>query len=57
LAGPDRGVAAGAMPAASLRLGRAVLGAVIVALAAGTVIGGWQETNRYAADTRRVSPA
>ena len=38
----------------AVRLGRAVLGAVIVALAAGTVIGGWQETNRYAADTRRA---
>ncbi len=38
----------------AVRLGRAVLGAVIVALAAGTVIGGWQETNRYATDTRRA---
>ncbi|MCF4128733.1 hybrid sensor histidine kinase/response regulator [Methylobacterium sp. SyP6R] len=35
------------------RLSRVVLGAVIVALAAGTLIGAWQETNRYAADTRR----
>ncbi|WP_279359231.1 hybrid sensor histidine kinase/response regulator [Methylobacterium indicum] len=48
-AGPARGARS-----LAVRLGRAVLGAVIVALAAGTVIGGWQETNRYAADTRRA---
>lgn len=43
------------MPARSLatRLGRVVLGAVIVALAAGTTIGAWHETDRYASDTRR----
>ncbi|AWN48937.1 hybrid sensor histidine kinase/response regulator [Methylobacterium terrae] len=51
-------VAAPAAPArasASLavRLGRAVLGAVIVALAAGTAIGAWSEVNLYGADTRR----
>ncbi|MGX7707220.1 ATP-binding protein [Methylobacterium sp. Gmos1] len=43
-------------PARSLaaRLGRAVLGAVVVALAAGTALGAWSEVNRYAADTRRA---
>ncbi|KMO37556.1 ATPase [Methylobacterium variabile] len=43
-------------PAGSLaaRLGRAVLGAVVVALAAGTAIGAWHEVDRYAADTRRA---
>ncbi len=35
------------------RLGRVVLGAVVVALAAGTAIGVWHETDRYASDTRR----
>jgi signal transduction histidine kinase/DNA-binding NarL/FixJ family response regulator/HPt (histidine-containing phosphotransfer) domain-containing protein len=45
-----------ARPARSLaaRLGRAVLGAVVVALAAGTALGAWSEVNRYAADTRRA---
>ncbi|WP_245447407.1 hybrid sensor histidine kinase/response regulator [Methylobacterium sp. 17Sr1-1] len=43
-------------PARSLaaRLGRAVLGAVMVALAAGTALGAWSEVDRYAADTRRA---
>ncbi|PIK69133.1 hybrid sensor histidine kinase/response regulator [Methylobacterium frigidaeris] len=43
-------------PARSLaaRLGRAVLGAVIVALAAAAALGAWSEVGRYAADTRRA---
>ncbi|MET7246153.1 ATP-binding protein [Methylobacterium sp. EM32] len=47
---------ASSRPARSLaaRLGRAVLGAVMVALAAGTALGAWSEVDRYAADTRRA---
>nr|WP_312892299.1 ATP-binding protein [Methylobacterium sp. DB0501] len=48
---PEPARAAGSLAA---RLGRAVLGAVMVALAAGTALGAWSEINRYAVDTRQA---
>ncbi|TGD95815.1 hybrid sensor histidine kinase/response regulator [Methylobacterium nonmethylotrophicum] len=53
-AGTAAGVARKAAGSLANRLGRAVLGAVIVALASGTAIGAWHEVHRYAADTRQA---